>query len=260
MNAEGIENELLVATVERLQRSIRRIVRLNIAAAIVIVFLIVGLQIRSRHKLDADQVVARDFLLVDPSGNPRARLAMLSEGSGLEVYSASGERRIQLIGGGEKATLNLFIPVTAVEDAASVNFFHEDTLLSSFQTSPNGARLEMHSKASNGAAILSLEGPAASLMLSGSDQNAPKVWLLADASRACTTLGGSLDSSAGSSLCFHSPGLPALELVDIAGDRAVIGIPHNSELNMEGSSAATVILKKKEGKKLKVEPQGTGPH
>lgn len=257
MNSERIENELLVAKVESLQRSIRRVVRLNLAAVTVIILFVAGFQIRSHHKLNADQVITRDFLLVDPSGNPRVRLAMLPEGSGLEVYAASGERRIQLIGGGEKATLNLFIPVTAVEDAASVNFFHDNTLLSSFETGPDGARLEMHSKATKGAAILSLEGPSASLMLSGSDQNVPKVWLLADASRACTTLGGSVDSSAAGSLCLHSPGLPALELVDIGGNRAVIGIPHSADLNMEGNSAASVILKKKEGNKLKVEPEGT---
>ncbi len=56
------------------------------------------------------------------------------------------------------------------------------------------------------------------------------------------------------SRCLHSPGLLVLELVDLGGNRAVIGIPNTPDLSLEGHSAASLILKQKSGSKLHVEP------
>jgi hypothetical protein len=117
----------------------------------------------------------------------------------------------------------------------------------------------MHSKAARGTVALALEGDTASLMLSGTDEKVPKLRLSSDPTQACTALGGIEESSAGSSLCLHSPGLPSLELADISGNRAVVGIPHSSDLNAEpGSSegsAASLILKHRSGSKVHVTPR-----
>jgi len=121
------------------------------------------------------QDTAQAFVLTDSTGRVRGKLAMLSEGPGLELYAASGERRVALEAGGEDAALNLYIPVTAKKGAASVNLFQDDTLISSFKGNPLMSALEMHSLAEGGSALLSLQGGNASLSLAGSANAAPKV-------------------------------------------------------------------------------------
>jgi hypothetical protein len=91
-------------------------------------------------------------------------------------------------------------------------------------------------------------------MLSGASDAVPKLRLSATASEACTALTGASTASAASSLCLQAPGLPSLELADLVGDRAVIGIPQSRDLNSDRNSAASLILKYKSGKKVKVAP------
>jgi hypothetical protein len=255
MNSEAQENERLARQVQRLQREISFMKTWGAVAAIALLLLVVGLRVSDHHRVSAQQVVAKDFVLIDSDGHARARLAVFPEGAGMEAYAASGERRVQLVGDGEQATLNLYIPVTAVREQASVNLFHNNVLLFSLSSSLNATKLEMHSQPDNGSAILNLEGKSASLTLSGSDDRVPKIRLSASPSEACTTLTGGATPSAGSSLCLHSPGLPSLELADVGGDRAVIGIPQTADLNAEPSSAASLILKHSSGKKVKVTPE-----
>ena len=254
MTPEIRENDVLAQRLQRLQHEVRRIKAVGISVATVLVIFIVLSRIQTHRKVNAEKIVTQDIVLTDSLGRTRARLTVFPEGSGLEVYAASGERRVQLLGRGEEASLNFYLPVTAEGEAASINFFHNDALMSSFRSGPLAARLEMHTARPQRAAILALQNTTASFTLSGAGEKMPKVWLEADDNHACTALGGGADPSAGGSLCFHSPGLPSLELADLAGDRAVMGFPQTADLSTEDSSAATLILKHKSGRKLRIAP------
>jgi hypothetical protein len=255
MDSQARENELLGQQVHKLQSEIRFMKRWGAVAAAALLALIVAFRVSDHHRLNTQQVVARDFVLIDSEGHARVRVAVFAEGSGMESYAASGERRVQLVGEGEKATLNLYIPVTAAREDASVNLFANNVLLSSLHSGLGGGQLEMHSQSEHGSAILTLQDKSASLMLSGSGDDVPRIWLSANPSAACTAMKGSVNPSAGSSLCLHSPGLPSLELADLVGNRAVVGIPQSPDLSGEGNTAASLILKHRSGKKVKVEPK-----
>lgn len=239
--------------VQKLEAELRRVKQFGIAA-VVLVFILLLVVIHDHRKLSTTEVFAKSVTLTDADGNARVRLAVFPEGSGLEAYAPSGERRVQLLGSGEGAVLNLNMPVTAQQDFASVNLLHNNVLLSSFKAGPDGTSLELHSKAANGLVSLGLQGTTASLMLRGSADKVPNIRLTADPTQACTALGGVDDSPAGGSLCLHSPGLPSLELADSMGNRAVVGIPHSADLNADQSSAASLILKHSSGSKVKVQP------
>jgi hypothetical protein len=188
MNSEIHESELLTHRVHQLEAEVHRMKQAGIAAGVALVVLLIVFQLHDHRKLTSGRVVSNEIALTDNDGNTRARLAVFPEGSGLEIYAASEERRVQLIGSGEQANLNLYLPVTAVHEAAAVNFFHDNLLLSSFRTDGTGASLEMHSKAARGTVALALEGNTASLMLSGSDENVPRLRLSSDPTQACTAL------------------------------------------------------------------------
>lgn len=251
MALESQENEGLTQRIQALQKEIRRV---KLAGALLLALLLV-LWLQRHRTLNAEEVVTRNLVLTDSNGQTRARMAVFPEGAGLEVYAASGERRVQLVGGGEEATLNLYLPVTAVREQAAVNFYHNDVLMSSFESDAAGGRLVLHSPADNGRASLSLHGTTASLTLTGAAEKVPKLQLEADQSHVCTALYGARESSAGASLCLNSPGLPSLELADLTGDRTAIGIPQAPDLNQEQKSAASVILKLKDGKILRLAPR-----
>ncbi|HUO15686.1 MAG TPA: hypothetical protein VMX38_11920 [Verrucomicrobiae bacterium] len=253
MNAETNEHEFLTRRVSQLEREVARMRRLGTLAIGIFLLIIVVFRIGDHRRVSTDQVVTRDIIVNDSEGHARARMTIFPEGSGLEVFASSGERRVALLGRGEEATLNLYIPVTAYEEGASVNLFHNNTLYSSFRAGSDGGRLEMHSARANGSASMSLHGTTAMLTLSGADGGVPKVWLSANEDQACTALGGVSDASG--SLCLHAPGLPTFELSDIAGNRAVIGIPSNPDLSTDQDSAASMILKHKSGRKVQVTPQ-----
>jgi hypothetical protein len=246
-------NELVVERLHKLQKEIRRIKRLGIGVTAALAALIL-LYRPVTHR----QVSAQEFVLTDALGRVRARLAFFPDGPGLEIYGASGEPRVHLVGGGEEATLNLYIPVTAERGAASVNFFRDDTVVSSFRANPATSILEMHSAADGGAAFLSLQGGTASLTLSSAGEGTPKVSLETNENYACATLGGAHEPLAGGSLCLHAPGLPALELTDLKGNRAVLGIRQTADLATGGppeNSAASLALQHKSGKSLHLTPR-----
>jgi hypothetical protein len=254
MNSEIPDNDLLSRRIHELEMQVRRLKQFVVAAATVLVLLFVIVQVHDRHRLRTDEVVTRSITISDRQGEARARLGVFPEGSGMEIYAPSGEMRAQLVGAGSQASLNLYLPVTAVQEAASVNFFHDNRLVSSLRGDPQGASLELHSEAANGSAILRMQGTSAALMLSGADAKVPTLLLSADPTRACTALGGVEQNSAGGSFCMHAPGLPSLELADSFGNRAVVGIPHSADLSLEEASAASLILKHKSGNKLHVRP------
>lgn len=252
-NPEMQDHEVLSARVRELEKQVRTMKEYG-AGAVALVFLFLLLQFHDHRKMTTGQLVANSVTLLDSNGTARARLAVFPEGSGLEAYAPSGERRLQLVGSGDHASLNLNIPVTAEQDAASINLLHNNEVLSSLRSGPYNSVFEMHSKQANGSASLALQGTTASLSLSGADEKVPKIVLSADRNQACTILSGVETSSAGGSLCLHSPGLPSLELADLVGNRAVVGVPHSADLNNEEGSAASVILKHKSGSKVQVKP------
>jgi hypothetical protein len=260
MNSELNPNHRLVERLEQLERQMRWVKRISVIGLAVLAVFIPGYRL-ARYR----RVTAQEFILTDTSGRARAKLANFPEGPGLEVYAASGERRVQLIGGGEEATLNLFIPQTAGRGAASLNFYRDAALLSSFRADPTTALLEMHSSNGRGDATLALQHGTTSLTLGGGGAESPKVFLQTDATHACAQLagtnqhfGGSAPPSAGGSLCLYSPGLPALELADLRGNRAVLGIPQNtpvSDNKAQENSAASLNLEHKSGKRVHLAPQ-----
>lgn len=260
MNSVMLVNDRLVERLEELEKQMRWIKRISLIVVALLAVLFVGYRM-ARYR----QVTAQEFILTDTSGRVRAKLANFPEGPGLEVYAASGESRVQLIGGGEDATLSLYIPGTAAHGTASVNFFRETTLMSSFRASPSATLLEMHSSRGNGEAALAVQHGTTSLTLNGTGAGAPKVSLQTDATHARAALagtdqpsGGTALPAAGGSLCLYSPGLPALELTDLRGNRAVLGvpqtIPEGSDKAQE-NSAASLNLEHKSGKTVHLAPQ-----
>jgi hypothetical protein len=248
MNSETHENESLAKRLEKLQTEIRWIKGIGIAAAAVVAGFILVYRHERYHS-----VTAQEFVLTDSLDRERAKLAFFPEGAGLEIYAASGEPRVQLVGGGEEATLNLNIPVTAVSGTASVNFFQDEALMATFRANPAAALLDIHPSADNGAATLSLQGGAVSLMLSGAGEGTPKASLETDATHACAALEGAAEPSAKGSLCLHSPGLPTLELTDLAGNRATLGVAQTADLSTrkpQDRSAASLDLEHKSGKRM----------
>lgn len=210
-----IQQNELVQRIEKLEHQIRLMKRVGIAIAGVLALLFVLIRVQRHY-----QTSAQAFVLTDSKGQVRAKLAMLSEGPGLEMYAASGERRVELVGGGEDAALNLYVPGTTKQGAASVNLFQDEMVISSWRANPSMASLEMHSGAEGGSALLSMQSGAASLTLAGSGQDAPKVSLEINATDACTNVGGTREPSGGS-LCFHSPDQPVLELANHKSGKTV---------------------------------------
>lgn len=211
MNENMHDNENFAERVKELEKQARWMKAIAIAAV-----LMIAVSALIYHHQRYRIVTAQEFVLEDSVGRQRARLALFPEGAGLEIYAASGEPRVQLVGGGEAATLNLLIPVTAVSTDASVNFLEEDTVVATFRANASHALLDMRPTDDRGAATLALRRGGASLVLAGGGDGAPKVSLQTDPTRACAALGAS-PPAARSALCLHSPGLPALELVDLAG-------------------------------------------
>lgn len=253
MSIETREYERLAERLEKLEKQLRWIKRTGYVAAAVLAVLVLSYRL-ARYR----QVSSQEFVLTDSAGRVRARLASFPEGPGLEVYAASGEPRVQLIGGGEEASLNLYTPATAGQGAASVNLFRDTALMSSFRAEPRTVLLEMHSPHGHGVATLALQHGTTSFTLSGAGEEAPKVSLQTDATHACAALGGTAQPAASGSLCLYSPGLPTLELADLRGNRAVLGIPQSPAPNpskAQESSAASLALEHKSGKSVHLSPQ-----
>lgn len=255
MNSEMHENELLSSRIHQLEMQVHRLKQAVVTGISVLVVLFVIVQIHDHRRLRTDEVVTRTVTIADRQGQAHARLSIFPDGSGLEIYAPSGELRAQLMGAGAQSRLNLYVPITAVQESASINFFHENHLLSSLRSDAQGASLEMHSEAANGSATLRMQGTTAALLLSGADAKVPTLLLSADPTKACTALGGVEQNSAGGSFCMHAPGLPSLELADTTGNRAVVGVPHSPDLSLDESSAASLILRHKSGNKVQVKPR-----
>jgi len=96
MSSDAHENARLAERLEEFQKEIRQIKQIGIAVVAVLVgFILV-------YRLERYRVVsAQEFVLTDSLGPARAKLAFFPEGPGLEVYAASGEPRVELIGGGD---------------------------------------------------------------------------------------------------------------------------------------------------------------
>ena len=253
MSIDTHEYDRLAERLEKLEKQLRWIKRTAYVAAAVLAVLVLSYRLAHYR-----QVTAQEFVLTDSGGRVRAKLASFPEGPGLEVYAASGEPRVQLIGDGEDASLNLYIPATAGQGAASVNLFRDTTLMSSFRAEPSTVLLEMRSPHGHGIAALALRHGTTSLTLSGAGEDAPKVSLQTDATHACAALDGTVQPSASGSLCLYSPGLPTLELADLRGNRAVLGISQTAGLTAgkpQESSAASLNLEHKSGKSVHLAPK-----
>lgn len=249
MDADFDEKKTLSKRLRKLERENMWIKRIGIGVAALLTVLVLIL-----HRANHEEVTAEHFILQDSRGRTRAELAFLPEGPGLEIYAASGEPRAQLIGGGEEASLNLYIPVTAAKPSgASVNFFREKTLMSSFRASPAAAALDLHSADGTGGATISIQAGTAAFTVNGAGEEAPLVSIEADANHSCAAVSNAAKASASGSLCVDSPGLPALKIADQGGDRAVLGVTHQVNQRTgkpRETSAASLVLEQKGGNVL----------
>lgn len=272
MIPETQNHDVLTQRIARLEKEVRWIKRAGMFSFAALAIIVLAFHLRGHYKLTADTMVARVFVLANSSDGPAARMTNFPEGSGLEIYAANGERRVQLIGGGEQAALSLYTPVTS-NHSASLNLVYENRLMSSLRSDHAGSVLELHSGTANGvangSAVLSLHRALTSFTLNGNGETVPKISMEADAAHACETLGdyspaeNEHDSDAGletpspvkgvarASLCIHSPGFPALNLRDLSGDHAILGTP---EIADSEGSAASLVLRQKNGKSLHLEP------
>jgi hypothetical protein len=241
------ENKLLGEKVRKLERENFWIMRIGIAA---VVLSIVGFLVL--HHSIHGEVTAEQFILKDTNGQTRADLALSPEGPALELYSASGEPRAQLVGGGEDASLNLYFPSTASRSrAASLNFFMEKTLISSFSVGADTTALNLHSATGAGAATMSVQAGKTEFTLTGSGKNALQVSMEADANHSCSTVSSPAEPAANGSLCLESVGLPALTVADREGNKAVLGVadflnPRTGK--PKETSAASLVLEQQNGK------------
>jgi len=83
MNSEAGENELLLQQVQKLEREIHFIKRWTMMAAVALLGLVVAFRASDRHRVSTQQVVAKDFVLVDAGGRARIRVAVLPQESGM---------------------------------------------------------------------------------------------------------------------------------------------------------------------------------
>ncbi len=215
MDSKTSENDSLAEKLEILQNEVRWIRRIGVAAA---VFVVVFLLIYRHHRYRS--VTAQEFVLEDSLGRERAKLAFLPNGAGLQIFAASGEPRVELVGGGEEAKLDLLVPVTAESTHASINLLQDRAVMATFRADG----FDLHPAEGSGAATLSLRRGTASLSLVGAGEGAAQVSLETDANRACAASNASPEPSPKNAPCLHSPGLPAIELIDLAGNRTTLGV------------------------------------
>jgi hypothetical protein len=248
MSADYGESNDLAERLRKLERENFRMKRIGLAIATVLCLAVVFF-----HNGVRSEVTAQHFILRDSSGRMRAELGLVSEEPVLALYATSGEPRAQLMGGGENAGLNLYLPVTASKPStAAVNFFREDTLLSSLSAGPGAAALDLRSADGTEAAKLSIQAGGAALALRGGGEHAPQAAITADPYDSCTTVSDAAQAASGS-LCVKSGGLPALRVADQNGDRAILGVSDRVDRRTQKpaqTSAASLVLEHGEGNVL----------
>lgn len=212
MDLEAAAIRDLTETVAQLRKQVRWLQRIGIASAVIAV---VGFLVYRHQRYRS--VRGQEFVLTDEQGTTRAKLALFPEGAGLELFAASGEERVQLVGGGEDAQLNLYLPVTATRTAAAINFFQNTALTATWRANSSSASLELSPPADHDRASLALRRGRASLTFMGTETGSPQATLGIDAGNSCVVLDGTVAPVAKSELCLRSPGLPALELTDLSG-------------------------------------------
>lgn len=215
---EEIPRSDLMQRIERLETRLRWTTAAGIAVAVALAALLALFRFAGYAR-----VSAREFVLTNALGEASARLAFLPEGPGLEIDTPAGSPRVKLVGGPEDALLDLYVPKTSALGNASMNIYHGDELISSLRAGLAGASLKLASAADNSAATLALADGAATFSLAGAGEKTPRLTLDSDRDHACATLDAPVNAPSRGTLCFHSPGLPVLELRDFAGNEAVLG-------------------------------------
>ena len=248
----------------RLNRLERENVRLKYAmVGLIVIFAIVTFATRTR---DFSRVKAHEFDLTDSNGRIRGRLAILPEGPGLELRAASGEKRVVLVGGGEDANLDLYLPITSsTTSAAAVNLFQGAKLIASLRGGPSVSRIDLSS--GKAAAALVVRPKMASMGLDGNPSEGSGLVFEASPTTSCvaarkddesTTVDhpknfdGMADGTKGTasaSMCLSSQGEPTIALEGRRGARAVLGVASSLQQKGHawGNSAASLVLMKKKG-------------
>jgi hypothetical protein len=160
-------------------------------------------------------VTASEFDLKDSTGAVRGKLAMLPDGPGIELYAASGEERATLVGGGENASLNLYIPATASpKAAAAVNLFNGTEQIASLSGSPVSSSLQIDSATGNVAGSFVVSDDFALLGLEGTRANTESLPVTAS-NVSCLTRSeaqGHKSAPLGAIVCLDWQGGPTIVL------------------------------------------------
>jgi len=243
------ESMTLLERIRTLEKQNKWMMRVGIAVG---ALLTVGVLVLN-HAVHGE-VTAQHFVLKDSNGRTRGELAMSPEGPALELYAASGEPRAEMVGGGQDASLNFYIPITTSQPrAASINFFMEKARMSSISADAKGTYLDLHSADGSATAQLSSQEGISLFELRGAGRGSPKIALKADSNHSCAMLSSAAQPEANESLCLDSDGLPAIKLADAAGNRATLGVGYKMDAQAKEpteTSAASLVLEQKDGKVL----------
>jgi len=208
------------------------------------------------------RVTAREFDLEDSAGRIRAKLGILQDGPGLDLYAASGEERVSLLGADEDSKLNLYLPVTASPaSTAAVNLYHESKLIGSFAGGPTATQLRLDSAVGNMAASLMVQRHLAKTGLEGTpttetepvSESKPKASCLRPEEQDEKTAPPGNAPMVAAMICLDSQGGPTILLNDRAGERTVVGVAplgNKKPGSLLGSSAASLALLGKDGRLL----------
>jgi hypothetical protein len=220
---------------------------------IAVLFALIMLFTRTRN---FEKVNAGEFDLKDSSGQIRARLAVLPDGPGLELYAASGEKRVALAGGGERANLSLYLPATASPSStASINLYQDKQLIASMSGGPSSTDLRLHSAKGTGDASLTVASELAAMGLDGNPAEGSGLALEAGGNTSCLKARSDKqeNSMSGAAMCVDSEGHPSVELGGLQGHKAIVGVAPLGEQQpgkIWGSSAASLALVGEKGKVL----------
>jgi hypothetical protein len=238
---------------DRLRKLERENIWIKRAVVVIAVLFAVNLVARSRT---FGRVSAQEFDLKDSNGQLRAKLAILPEGPGLELYAASGEERASLVGAAEDAKLNLYLPVTAsAASTAGINLFEGTKLIASLSGGPSSTKLELDSAKGTVAASLMVRHHLAIMGVQGYPD------IGTDLASATTPRATCLKPEAeekrpptiGAMMCVDAQGRPTIALNDRDDEKTVLGVAPLADKKpgtLLGSSAASLALLGKDGQVL----------
>jgi hypothetical protein len=237
---------------------LRRLERENtwIKGAVVAIAVLFAINLLVTRPRTFGRLSAQEFDLKDSNGQLRAKLAMLPEGPGLELYAASGEERASLVGAAEDAELNLYLPVTAsAASMAGVNLFEGTKPIASLSGGPSSTKLRLDSVEGTVGASLTVGRHLALLGLEGYPDKDTDLGSATTPRAACLKPEAEQKRppTIGVMMCVDAQGRPTIALDDRDNEMTVLGVAPLADKKpgtLLGSTAASLALLGKDGRVL----------